>query len=272
MGLMFEGVMYWQNLNTLIAVKDLMNSIIKKILSGLVELILYSIGGIFLDKIFSLFTNPMNPTLGGVIGLTAIISATTLLVYFIISYYHNKKTIENQFCHLTIHHENKNSQIFVTNNLTNQAYWVSGILTPYIKQKAIPEHKHKKNEMLKYFEQQKITVNNRDFLPNELNLRYRKDKTLTWTDNVDQNLLSKFKMEPPKDLKVLYLYPWYCYLSHYFCGKGAPNSLILKLSTKEAFEPNRIIGDLIENNLIECQTFISSFNSYSASISRGFSV
>jgi uncharacterized membrane protein YeaQ/YmgE (transglycosylase-associated protein family) len=232
-----------------------MDKKLKIALGWILDFVLGYVGYTLLGEVSKLFSNP---TSNGIIGLLSIIGATALTVILIMSMLRKRTSIEAYFTHLTVHYDGKsNKPEFITNNKTKQAYWVSEILTPYVRKHSIPTHRHKKGQIQTYCKEQEITLNERDPLPSELGLRYRMDKTLTWTySKMNTDFLNKLSGKKLDDLKVVFLYPWYYYFISTKMRELPNKSLLLKISTKEAFEPPRITMDLIEKDIIPSQILI----------------
>lgn len=172
-----------------------------------------------------------------------------------------------KFRYLTIHYSQRTDTPdtsnparprFVTITGENKAYWVSDFLEPHVRRREISCVSHDgESAIRKYFAEQKIDVIERNPLPEELGLRLLKDGSLLSEEEVKKadELLNKLKDCKLNDLRVVCLYPWYCYLFPSLQGSIGPKRLLLKFSTMKAFESPLHDLELIENEILDWQNY-----------------
>jgi hypothetical protein len=100
----------------------------------------------------------------GIAGILSIIGATALTTYLLLEWRKKSTTVDTRFTHLTVHYSQRidNPDIekparpyYVTNSRTNQAYWVSDLLEPYVRQHKIDWFSHDGEKALRdYFKKQ----------------------------------------------------------------------------------------------------------------------
>ena len=232
---------------------------LKTAIGWILDLLLGYVGYTLLGRVAEFISNPLSPTLSGIAGLLSIIGATALTVILIVSLFRKRTNIDLMFIHLTLHYDGKkDTPEYIVNNKSKQAYWISDLLTLYIRQRRIPTHRHKKGGVQAYLKEQGFTVNERDPLPIELGLKYRLDKTLWWADSkLSSDLLDKLKGKKLDDLKLVFLFPWYYHIIPTRGHDYPDKRLLLKNSTlKQAFEPPNIAMDLVENDIITSQIMV----------------
>lgn len=236
-----------------------MNRKLKISLMFIANIMLGSLGTYFWEAFIQLVFNQI-PSIGGIIGFLSVIGVTALTVFLVMYIFQRKKRISRYFVHLTVHYDGKSkTPAFITNNRTKHAYWVSDTINYHVQRGEIPIHRHKKNQIQKYRDENKeITFHESDPLLSELGLRQRMDDSFTWTrPNIDRKLLDKLLGKELDDLKLVYVYPWYFYFvsTH---GHDLPNRwLLFDSSAKEAFEPPNFINDLVDRNIIASQGLVA---------------
>jgi hypothetical protein len=150
------------------------------------------------------------------------------------------------FSHLTIHYsqktENPDTLIdsaqpkYVTNNTTHAAFLVPAWLKPYIQLRKISIQPHDGERALRRFIGLFDGKTDHEPTPRELGLRFE-GKILVLAQESD--LLSKLKGHKLEDLRVVSLH-----------RLRARRTLLLKKSTKEAFEAPLCVSELIANDII----------------------
>ncbi len=227
----------------------------RKVIIWFVALAVETLLILILSSLFGDVANLMtNVSTDGIIGVFVIVGI--VVVTFIIAYLTfalNKKSVNIEFCfaHLTIHYSKRGTQKYITNNETNQAYWVSDLLEIEAQKHTIPTHYHKdKKEFQKYF----AHANERDPLMKELGLVYTINKTFCASKkNYNSHLFNMLKDHNLEDLQIVHIYPWY-YNIISTNGKNPPNKrLLLKVSTKQAYYAPPDDYELWENHIIERQ-------------------
>ena len=175
---------------------------------------------------------------------------------------HVLTTIEPRFAHLTIHYSqitdtpdtpNPARPRYVANTTTNEAYWVSDLLEPYIRQRKISWHAHDGSEALKtHFKKNRIHPNEHDPKPEDLGLSLSRDGSLQSPDPNFVELLSKLEGKKLDNLRILKLFPWYSYFS---TSGYTSKRLLLKHSTNETFDSPLHDLELAEKGIIDSENY-----------------
>jgi hypothetical protein len=245
-----------------------MNSRVKTALKWVLEAFLSFIAFSFFGEGTKLIVNPLNPSIGGIIGVLSIAGAVAFLVYLLMTLKTKNISMNRNFIHLTIHQplkkgktEKNTNEKFVTNNLTNEAYWVSDLIEQYIRRHQISVHYHKNADaLIQYFKDLDIKVSRKEPLPEQLLLRYNFNKSLELIsvktvseETYIRNLLNKLNNQKIDDLKMVYLDPWYYAFSSTKERELPTKALLLQDSTRQAFEPDIFVIDLVAEKTIGFQ-------------------
>lgn len=164
-------------------------------------------------------------------------------------------TTDPRFAHLTIHYsqvrdapdvQNPARPRYVTNNRTKQAYWVSDLLEPYVRQHKISWYSHDgEKTLLAYLDHEHYSANRRAPLPEELELSFDKDGSLKLLQvQMESDLMSKLKGRKLEDLQIVFLE------RRRFLSSPARRKLLLKFSTKQAFLPPSCTYELVDNGIV----------------------
>jgi hypothetical protein len=204
-----------------------------------------------------------------VVGLICI----TIIAFFVWIKRHIRH--DARFKHLTVHYSSRkdspkvmepNSPRFIVNGDTKQAYWVSDLIEPYVRQNKIDWFTHDNlHELRVHFKKQNINENKRKPYPHELGLWIKPNGSLALIEpELKPEMLERLetckRKGKLKNYEIAFLNPWYCWIlrSQFFIRQAYPPNkrIIANLSTKEAFGAPYENLDIIKHNLI-------SHNSYS---------
>jgi len=169
-----------------------------------------------------------------------------------------KKTpIDPHFAYLTVWYSkigdtpdtpNPSQPYFIVNNDTKQAYWVSDLITPYVKKKKFQcDTRHSKKALMTYFKKVGININYRNPEPEELRLIINENGSLSLLPKI----IYELKNRTFDDLEIEWLFPWhYHFLPSRFRHKPPNKRLLRKFSTKETFKPPQYDLMLIKTHKI----------------------
>jgi hypothetical protein len=162
-----------------------------------------------------------------------------------------KKSDMSTFSHLTIHYSQKTdtpdtlinsvNPIFVTNNKAPTAYLMPDWLKPYVFHHKISLQPHDDERALLRFLKEYHGANwqAHQALPSELGLEFQGNILCLPEDTPESDLITKLKGRKLEDLRVVFLH-----------RIRARRTLLLKKSTKEAFEAPVRTQELIANGII----------------------
>lgn len=140
---------------------------------------------------------------------------------------------------------------YVVNSQTNQAYWVSDLLEPYIRQHKIGWYSfNDEKELRNHFQKHGIVTNDiPQKQPEDLGLHLRRDGLLEFVDLDLERLLKRLDGRKIDGVTIFKLYPW-----HYYYRKKpfyTNKRLLLKHSTHEVFVAPFHDLELIDRGLID---------------------
>lgn len=173
----------------------------------------------------------------------------------------SESSIDPRFAHLTVHYsnirdtpdtENPARPRFVTDNGRKQAYWVSDLLEPYIRQHKICWFSYNgQRALMASLDRENYGIRRRAPLPEELGLSIDNDGSLKLAkvSKVESDLVSKLRDSKLEDLQVVFLE------RKRFRSLSARRTLLLKFSTKEAFLSPPFAPALVENGIVTSETY-----------------
>jgi len=167
--------------------------------------------------------------------------------------------IDPRFAHLTVHYsqlrdspdtENPARPTYITDNGKKRAYRASDMLQPYIRQHKINFQSHESGRALEaYFRKHNIEYEDIDPLPEQIGLKFDTDGSLILAK--DSEILSKLKDRKLDGLRIAFLSRFSLFAE----GHEVTRTLLLKFSTKEAFESPLYARELIANGNIDFQHY-----------------
>lgn len=207
----------------------------------------------------------------GIVGLLAIVGVTALFVYFVLEWRSREKkltSISPKFAHLTVHYSQRTDTPdtsnparprFVADAKRNKAYWVSDLIEPHVRQREICWVSHDGERVLiDYFQKLNIECIERNPLPEEIGLRFlRSGPSLLSEEEFEKGdeLVKKLKGHNLDNLRVLLLYPWYCYLFPSLQESTSARRLLLKIHENQTFESPIHDLALTEKEIIDSQNY-----------------
>jgi hypothetical protein len=164
-------------------------------------------------------------------------------------------TTDLRFADLTIHYsqikdtpdtQNPARPVYVTENRKKQAYWVSNLLEPYVIQHKIFSYSHDGEKALTaYLELEHYEIIRRAPLPEELGLSINQDGSVELAKvKTESDLVSKLKGRKLEDLQIVFLE------RKRFLSIANRRTLLLKISTKQAFLAPTCAPELLENGIV----------------------
>lgn len=159
--------------------------------------------------------------------------------------------IEERFAHLTIHYSSRKDSptesnpqrpYVVVNENTKQAYWVSKLIEPYIKQYKFDWYTHDDEAKLRaWLRTQKVNLNQNKPSPEDLGLWLTAYGTLMPLHNpLNLEAIHKFRQQKNNgkfnDLQIAFIFPWYTYFSRSLFNRSFPpdKRLLLNFTTHVA--------------------------------------
>jgi len=229
---------------------------LKTALFWLLDLVLYFIGSTLLGYVPEMIGIR---SLLGILGLLSVIVATALATYLLVRRQKVMTTVDGRFNHLTVHYSRRDDSPdtaqpsrprYVENSKTNEAYWISDLLEPYVKHHNIGWTTHESEKKLKeYFRKQGIHPNDKNPRPEQLGLGQLRDGNLY--PLLEADLINKFKGRKLDDLRILFLVPFYSAIYH----SRSKRTLLLKLSSKQTFEAPACYYELESERIVDSQTY-----------------
>lgn len=238
---------------------------VKDVAKWILELVLNFMGVSLLGGLVERMTIPLPSSLQTIAGIAFLIVAWCLGVYFVWTWKRTKVSVDPRFSFIAIYYSDSQDTpdtpkphhpYFVANHNIKQAYLVPELIDNYVRKHTFDYRSFDGEKSLKdWFKKQDITPHDRypTSYEEELGLRFKRDGTLYGIfTRMNPELLAEYKENKLKfqDLRLLLIYPW-------LKPKAYPPTrrVLLKISTKEPFEPPLIDLELYENNVLDGQVY-----------------
>lgn len=212
-----------------------------------------------------------SPSAQGILGLFAFGVTIAILVYLLTEWRNREKklaTISPKLAHLTVHYSQRRDTPdtsspaiprFVSDAKRNKAYWVSDLLEPHVRRREVCWVSHDgERALIDYFTRLKIECIERNPLPEEIGLRFLSaGPSLLSEEEFEKadELVEKLKGRNLDNLRVIILYPWYCYFFRSLQGSTPSRRLLLKIHENQTFEAPLHDLALAEKEIIDSQTY-----------------